>query len=122
MLLLGVMLGGAVRGSTRALQKLTAQPPLQDLHAASQDLEATATGISSCCIAQMSRNLQQEVSLVLLSSKTDCATHRLAGRHADTSVDSLVSAFETAAPGQLAGRPPVQPEPLTTRQSTAKTK
>ena len=40
----GVVLGGAVRGGTKALQRLTAQEQLQDLHAASQHLEATASG------------------------------------------------------------------------------
>ena len=42
----GVVLGGAVRGGTKALQKMTAQERLQDLHAATQDLEVTATGIT----------------------------------------------------------------------------
>lgn len=41
----GVVLGGAVRGGTKALQKMTAQERLQDLHAATHDLEVTATGI-----------------------------------------------------------------------------
>lgn len=41
----GVVLGGAVRGGTKALQRLTAQERLQDLHAASQHLEATASGL-----------------------------------------------------------------------------
>lgn len=39
----GMVLGGAVRGGTKALQRLTAQERLQDLHAASQHLEATAS-------------------------------------------------------------------------------
>ncbi|KAL0050998.1 hypothetical protein WJX82_000304 [Trebouxia sp. C0006] len=41
----GVVLGGAVRGGTKALQRLTAQERLQDLQAASQHLEATASGL-----------------------------------------------------------------------------
>ena len=41
----GVVLGGAVRGGTKALQRLTAQERLQDLNAASQHLEATAAGL-----------------------------------------------------------------------------
>ena len=41
----GVVLGGAVRGGTKALQRLTAQERLQDLHVASQHLEATASGV-----------------------------------------------------------------------------
>lgn len=43
----GMVLGGAVRGGTKALQRLTAQERLQDLHAASQHLEATASGGNS---------------------------------------------------------------------------
>ena len=40
----GMVLGGAVRGGTKALQRLTAQERLQDLRVASQHLEATASG------------------------------------------------------------------------------
>ena len=49
--LAGVVLGGAVRGGTKALQRLTAQERLQDLHAASLHLEATASGLlrALCC-------------------------------------------------------------------------
>lgn len=39
-----MVLGGAVRGGTKALQRLTAQERLQDLRVASQHLEATASG------------------------------------------------------------------------------
>ena len=46
----GVVLGGAVRGGTKALQRLTAQEQLQDLHAASQHLEATAAGVVQALI------------------------------------------------------------------------
>lgn len=48
--LVGVVLGGAVRGGTKALQRLTAQERLQDLHAASQHLEATASGGTLCSV------------------------------------------------------------------------
>lgn len=41
----GMVLGGAVRGGTKALQRLTAQEHLQDLCVASQHLEATASGL-----------------------------------------------------------------------------
>ncbi|KAL3152273.1 hypothetical protein ABBQ32_001347 [Trebouxia sp. C0010 RCD-2024] len=41
----GMVLGGAVRGGTKALQRLTAQERLQDLRVASQHLEATASGL-----------------------------------------------------------------------------
>lgn len=47
---LGMVLGGAVRGGTKALQRLTAQERLQDLHAASQHLEATASGGAVICL------------------------------------------------------------------------
>ncbi len=46
--LAGVVLGGAVRGGTKAFQRLIAQERLQDLHAASQHLEATASGVPPC--------------------------------------------------------------------------
>ena len=45
-----MVLGGAVRGGTKALQRLTAQERLQDLHAASQHLEATASGGTFCSV------------------------------------------------------------------------
>lgn len=48
--LVGVVLGGAVRGGTKALQRLTAPERLQDLHAASQHLEATASGGMLCSV------------------------------------------------------------------------
>lgn len=46
-----MVLGGAVRGGTKALQKMTAQERLQSLHAATQDLEATARGSDTCPVS-----------------------------------------------------------------------
>ena len=48
-----MVLGGAVRGGTKALQRLTAQEHLQDLHAASQHLEATASGGTLCSVISL---------------------------------------------------------------------
>lgn len=63
--LVGVVLGGAVRGGTKALQRLTAQERLQDLHAASQHLEATASGGTPqfviCLVRHVTSNMRAHI-------------------------------------------------------------
>lgn len=66
------MLGGAVRGGTKALQKMTAQERLQDLHAASEDLETTAAG-NDCWLSTIQQHAKHAVRpLIILYPLQSC--------------------------------------------------